>query len=104
MVDDCCEYAASCIVHERLSQCRAVFGVEEARVNSGIEDCVTAHQGNTGRFVNERNLDLVRADCACVKVGVCACAHSCIEPVHQVYNGIRVVLDLDQADHVCIDL
>ena len=93
------------VVHEGLGQRRPVLGRRGTRVDAAVEDGVAADRGHRGRLVDECHPDGVGADCAGGDVGVRPGAHGIVETAHEVgcRDIARVVLDLDQADHVGVD-
>ena len=65
---------------------------------------MVADRRHACRLVDERDLDLVRADHARVDVGVRARAARGVEAGDEVGDRLVVVLDLDQADDVGVEL
>jgi hypothetical protein len=56
------EAGAARVLGERLREDRAVEGVDECRVDRGVQDRVGPHSRDLGRLVDEAHLDRVRAD------------------------------------------
>ena len=104
MVDDHGEPGSRGVALEGLGQGWPVPGIDERRVDARIEDRVVADRGDRRRLVDQRELDGVRADRACVDVGVLVAVGHRVERGHEVGDRLMiVVLDLHESDDVGIE-
>ena len=56
-------------------------------------------------FVDKGNSNYIGTDRACGNIFICACTHNIVQTAYQIsqWNVGRMVLDLDQADHICVN-